>query len=259
MQYARDIIDERDYSIEVLLWAVDTLPEDFIIKDNEIQNQSLQAITRMGCVFYAWSSISNTMNFLKGEPEKISGLELSKIAIDEWLLNINEWAYVSSSPKLLKKLGYIEAYWLCRTIEEVKLSIFNGKPVQTGSNKISWNLTRKNNNVAVGKTNSPWHSFFICGWNKEWFICENSYWEEKYNGGYFTLRYEDYNLLFNSKYAFTDTPNAQILYKKKMMEKINLEEAKEAFELWIWNGQDATLPVSREECATMILRAINNK
>ena len=40
------------------------------------------------------------------------------------------------------------------------------------------------------------------------------------------------------------------------MENINIEKAKEAFTLGIWNGLDATKPASREETATMILRAI---
>ena len=44
--------------------------------------------------------------------------------------------------------------------------------------------------------------------------------------------------------------------KKEIMENINIEEAKEAFLKWIWNWERATEPVSREEAATMIMRAV---
>ena len=42
------------------------------------------------------------------------------------------------------------------------------------------------------------------------------------------------------------------------MSEIHIEAAKKAFEKGIWNGMNATAPVTREEAAAMIMRAIES-
>ena len=202
--YALDKIDEMDYSIKTLLWTVENLPSKIIISDDEIQNQ--RYTDPYWCVFFTWSSITNTMNYIANESERISWTDLCKIAIEKDLLDPEKGAYIVSSPKLLKELWYITAYWLCRNLEDIKISLFNKKPVQTGSNLIDWIKTKANNNIAV-RGSSYWHSFFICGYDdeKEVLICENSYWEESYDNWYFYINYSDIDLLFLSKYVMTDT------------------------------------------------------
>jgi len=40
------------------------------------------------------------------------------------------------------------------------------------------------------------------------------------------------------------------------MDNINIPMAKVGFELWIWNGKDATKSMSREEVVTVILKTM---
>jgi len=202
--YATDNkIDDRDYKVEILLWWKVKLPVRYILRDDEIQNQALT--NPYGCVFYTWSSISNTMNYIAKEDTRISWDELCKMAINKWLLNPTRGAFISSSPELLQELWYIKTYWNCRTLEEVKLAIYNKKPVQTWSNRINRDKTKENNNRAV-EWWSYGHSFFICWYSdtEELLVCENSYWKDSYKLWYFFIKYEDYDLLFQSKYIMTD-------------------------------------------------------
>ncbi len=253
--YALDLVDERDYQVEELLGKVENLPNKIFLADDEIQNQRYK--DPYGCVFYTWSSISNTMNYLAWEPERISGHRLSQIAIQKWLLNPEKGAYIISSPKLLKELGYITWFARCRSLQDIKLSLYHKKPVQTGSNTISWSKTKKNNNIAV-KGSSYGHSFFICWYDdeKELLKCENSYWPEEYDHWYFYIKYSDLNLLYLSKYVMTDKPNAETLYKEKIKANIDLELAKKGFELWLWNWLNPKQSASRQEVIVMIMRAL---
>ncbi len=250
IHYAIDKIDDRDYDAETLLWAVENLPKQVFLKDDEIQNQRIK--DPMGCVFYTWSSISNTMNYIAWESQRISWHDLSAIAIERKLLNPKKWAFISSSPKLLKDLWYITAYANCNSLNQIRLALFHKKPVQTWSRRIDWKETRANNNIAI-EWSVYWHSFFICWYddNKKLLICENSYWEESYTNWYFFIKYEDINLLFNWKYVMTDKVDADLLYKKQIMENINIEKAKEAMTNWFWSWINPTWTASREEVATM--------
>lgn len=212
--YVIDKVDDRDFNVLQLLWT-EKIQQDCLhskyrifLKDNEIQNQSLDISTKYGCVFYTGSTICNTLNFLHKEKERISGIELCNEAEKMGLLDRQKWAWLISSPKLLKRLWYIESYARARTLDDVKLSLANNKLVQTGSNRINRKETIKNNNVVV-EWESYWHSFAICWYDdiKKILICENSYGEEKFDDGYFYLKYEDFGLLFESRYVMTDKIN----------------------------------------------------
>ena len=205
MNYAISKTDDRDFDISILLWDWDTsLPKHCFLKDDEIQNQKYT--DPYGCVFFTGSSISNTMNYIAKEPERISWEELCDIAIGKWVLDPKKWAYISSSPKLLLELGYIQSYWRCRTLTDVKKAIYNKKPVQTWSNSIDRSKTKANKNIVV-RGNSYGHSFFICWYDDdtEIIICENSYWSDSFDNWYFYINYSDFDILFSSLYVMTDT------------------------------------------------------
>lgn len=40
------------------------------------------------------------------------------------------------------------------------------------------------------------------------------------------------------------------------MEGINIEDAKKAYELGLWNGQNPTAPITREEASALVFRAL---
>jgi len=209
----------------------------------------------MVCVFYTWSSVSNTMNYIAKEDKRISWNDLCKIAEEKELLNPKVWAYIISSPKLLLELWYINSFGRCRTLVDIKLALSHKKPVQTGTNSIDWNKTIQNKNIAV-RGESYGHSFFICWYDDErqLLICENSYWKEEFANWYFFIKYEDLDLLFDSKYIMTDTPRET--YDQAILDNINIDIAKEMYKMGLWNWKNAKTPMTREEVMTVLYRVM---
>ena len=128
--YAIDIVDDRDYDVETLLGSTDNLPNKKVIWDDEIQNQSLHHETRNACVYFTGSSVSNTMNYINWESQRISWKSLSKIAHERGLLDLNKWAWVVWSPQLLLSLWYITAFARAKSLNDIKIAINDNKPVQ---------------------------------------------------------------------------------------------------------------------------------
>lgn len=249
--FALDKIDDMDLPLEILFWATTNLPSYKLLSDWVIQDQSIN--WPYWCVFFTWSNVSNTMNFCKNEIARISWGELCTKAVAKWYLDKNAWAYVQSSPKLLKELWFISTYALCSSLEDIKTSIVNDKPVQTWSNSIDWSATINNNNIVV-EWSSYWHSFSIMWYddNNQWLICENTYWPNAFDKWLFYLPYSKLNLLYNAKYTMTDIVGATI--DNTILSNINLQDAKTAYTNWIWNWLNGTAPATREEVASMIER-----
>ena len=210
------------------------------------------------CVFYSSAHGSNIQNFYEWSEVRIAGKALWLIALNQKLLDPKRGAAIQSGPALLKSEGYIDWWAKVHTIEAIKNSIFNYRPILVGTNNINWAETRKAPFIATAK-GSYGHAFVIIGYDdiERQLICKNSYWTEKYDGWLFYISYENYStILFPSKYSIIDSKDEIITYKEKIMEWINIGKAKEAFEKGLWNGKDATEAASREEVATMILRGL---
>lgn len=252
-----DKIDERDYKYSEILGLSERDRSHFIDLESDYQNQRLEEITKYMCVFFSNSHNSNIMNFLEWSETRTTWKELWLEAEKEKMLDVKSWTYLVNWPKFLKMKGLISGYSKVSSLDEIKDSIFSGKPVSVWSNKIKWSLVKKAPFTVV-EWNSYWHAFIIIGYDddKEHFILKNSYWKDEFDNWKFYLKYENIDLLFDSKYSLIDSPDLILQYNKKIMSEINIEKAKEAFELWIWNWKDATKPASREEVATMILRGL---
>ena len=245
-----DIPDERDYIYPETAWNIE-LPEEFIIDDiNDYQNQWLEIITKMMCVFYSTTHGCNILNNLENVWEwDLSWKELWLKALELWRLDLKYWAAIQNWPKTARDELNIKGWFLVNQ-NSIKQAIFDWHPVVVGSNSLDWSKT------TLESKSTTWHAILIIGWNKTWFIIKESYWKLKRDNGKQYLPYNLFNNLFISKYALIDTENILITYRKNIMEWINIEKAKEAFTLGIWNGLNPTKPASREETATMILRAI---
>lgn len=258
IDYAIDVPDERDYEYEAIFGADEGLPSICIIDDLDYQDQSLEQITKYMCVFYSSAQGSNIQNHFEWSKVRVWGKELWLIAIDEGLLDIKAWAYIQSWPKLLRDEGYIDGWAKVNTIDTIRSSIYNQRPIVVWSNKVNWSDARVDPFIAT-LGDSYWHAFIIIWYDDiaRQLICKNSYWDEKYDGWLFYISYDNYNeILYPSKYSLLDSKDPILEYKAKIMEWINIEKAKEAFELWLWNGKNATQTASREEVATMILRGL---
>jgi len=250
-----DIPDERDWKYEEVCGVAEaTFPEEFIIDDvDDYQDQSLQKETWYGCVFFSTNHWVNILNELEGVWEwNYSAVEFCKTAVEKWLLNTTSWAAIQNWPALAKELSRIKG-WAKIQVSEFKHSLFVLKqPIVVWSKNIDWSETTLKQKAGY------WHAFLIIGWNKNGWIVKNSYWKSRGDEGKFTLPYSLESLLFPSKYSLIDEENAIITYRKKIMEGINIESAKKAFEKGIWNGMNATAPVTREEAAAMVMRAIES-
>lgn len=256
--YARDMPDERDYGYEAIFGSNEILPSICIIDDWDYQDQSLELATKYMCVFYSSAQGSNIQNHFEWSKVRIGGKELGLIAIEAGLLDPKAGAAIQSWPKLLRDKGYIDGWAKVSTMDEIRNSIYNQRPIVVWSNKINWKNARVSPFIAT-LGDSYWHGFIIIGYDdiERQLICKNSYWEEKFDWGLFYLSYDNYNqILFPSKYSLLDSKDELLEYKKQIMEWINIEKAKEAFEKGLWNGLNASQTASREEVATMVLRGL---
>ena len=283
----RDREDERDYKYSSIYkeeLAGVQLPSKAILDNVEYQNQGAQKETTMWCVFYSTWHGSNQENYDEWSKVRIDCIDFCKIAVENWVLDVDKGAYVSDWPKLAKQLWYIEWWALVTTLDEIKHSIVNKRPVVVWANQIDWKKWYDFPNILWG-TSWSWHAIVIIWYDDNYygwcFIIKNSYWASKYDQGKMYILYTDFNLLFNSKYSlidkkdpiktYEDKVRAEInnskyslidkddtilIYKKQIMSEINIEKAKEAFELGLWNGENPKQPASREEVATMILRGL---
>jgi len=252
INYWKDTLvpDDRDYTCEMLFGYAEELPSYVLLSNNEIQNQRYE--DPYGCVFYSSSDSSNTMNFFEKSWIKITGHELCKIAIEKWVLDVNAWAYWEDWPKLLRELWYISYYGRCRSLEDIKLSLHNKRPVVTGSNTIDWNKSLQNNFTAIYGLN--YGHFFTIMWyddSKQRLICENSYWKDEWDNGYFYINYSDYSLLYNSKFTMNDTLNPNVI-----RDAITIEDAKLFFDRWYTSWTNPTAPITRQECFALLERVM---
>lgn len=142
------------------------------------------------------------------------------------------------------------------TVEQIKASISANRPVFTGSNVGDWAYVTLAGEYRV-RTDGRLvgHAIVIVGYTATHFVAINSYGEDN---GYFLIPFALTDTLF-TRYSVIDASDEGLItkYKEKIMNEINIEEARKAFVEGIWNGERATQTVTREEAAAMIQRAID--
>lgn len=239
-----DSNDERNYQYEQIMWSSEELPSKVLLETGFRQNQQADGYP-YGCVYFARAEASNYLS--KSRLQWKDFIKWSSTR-KEWV-----WDYVINWTKLLNKQNIISWYALVKTLNEVKHSLANGRPIHTGSNKIDWTKTKNNNWYAV-YSDSYWHSFHIIGYDDaiNSLICKNSYWPNYIAKGNFYINYELFDkVLMNSKFSLIANPTLIDNYKQKIMEWITLDSAKIAFLLWIYNWDKRN-----EETRAIMLRAI---
>lgn len=247
---ALDIPDERDYQYGVLMWSSELKNVKIKFPNIEIFNQGLKAITKMICTRAGLGHIINAQRMLNWEaPIDIEAFWLRYLEVNPTAEK--DGATIQSALKQAKDEGLIENYFVVKTETEINDSFSKWFFIYTGSNNWDWAFVRDNK---VYRLRSDWrvlwHAFALP--DKEKLL--NSYWE---GNGYVNFPKELYSTTY-TKYAIIPKNgyNLDLIYKKTIMEKIKLESAKKAFELGIWNGLEWEKPVTREEAAAMIFRAL---
>lgn len=153
------------------------------------------------------------------------------------------WTYIKYGPKWARKLGWVESYSQTNTIEAMMKSLYFGMPIQSGTNKVSWSATSKNNYI-VTLWKWGWHHINIVWYNtleeakvvwsdgreyKDYFIIENTWGDKRGDNGYYYLPF-DYALgvLYPTKKALLIESTANRKYAEKLIENSRkiLEEKK---------------------------------
>ena len=250
---------DYEYS-EALLWAEVSYPESFELLPDDIQNQWAEFVTRMACTRYGMTHVVNAQNLMVSKETWTEYVRIIAKTVWEEYLKTNpyaesEWATLQSSLEQFRKNWYCSGYAKVTTVDEIKHAISKWRLIFTGSNNGNWTKVRDEKTYDV-KANSSWHAFCIVGYDKEFFYAINSYWNSNWRFAIpVSLIWTTY-----SKYAVTDVNDERILsdYKKRIMDSINIEDAKKAFESKIWNWTNPTNTATREEVAAMIYRAIES-
>jgi hypothetical protein len=163
------------------------------------------------------------------------------------------WSLQESS-KMAKDLWYIDWFTRCPDVLSAKIALFKKMLIQTGSNKIDWRATHKNNFIII-PGESYGHAFMIEWYDDELhggvFILRNSYWPFYGAEGRFFLRYEDFDVLFTC-YSYVDHSNSDIIRKYQSETRRKL-----AIERGIWNGKRENDICTRYEAAQIAMRATN--
>lgn len=229
---AYDSLDNRNYSYEIIAGSINPteLPRSFILDDSLLQNQWYGRY-KYWCVGFGTSNAIREMNNALGYDVSwiVKWEVICEEMIHDGLLDVNFGAYAIDGPKTAKKLWWITWFTQVDNVLQIKHSIFNKRPIVTGTNKANWNLTNTYPFILRYLSSSYWHITTIIWYNDDlhgWvFICENSYWDYNGNSWRFYLRYEDINrILFNTKLSlFTD--------KEDQFNKMKLEIEK-AKSLW---------------------------
>ena len=247
--------DERNIQYSEIVGVIETLPVSMYLNDGAPIQDQQKEWWMYGCVYYSNSQGSNLMNFIEGSTIRSKWSEMCAYAIENGLLDPKSGTWIINGPKVGTKLGFLDGYAEVQTLEEIKHSIANKRPVQCGSNKIDWQSANVDNWWTVLAWKSYWHSIILDGYDdrKEQVRIKQSY--NKWDSGHQYLNYSDIWLLFPTKFSLIDKEDPIIsLHKKTIMENITIESAKTAFTNWFWNGQNPKNSATREEVAAMIER-----
>jgi len=255
--WALDSSDERDYNysdVFEVAWSIQN-KHNIIDRVDDYQNQWLEEITKFMCVFYNSTHWTNILNEIEWSDVFQDAKELWLEAIDKKLLDPKFWAYIVNWPKLLKLKWLISWYALVKTLDDIRHSIDNNRPISTWSNKLDWKYWKKIPYI-LREWPSYWHAFLIIWYDdiRQVLIIKNSYGDWVFDEWKNYLKYSDIWLLFHSKYSLIDAVDPILTYKQKIMANIDLEKAKEAFELWLWNWENPRENMSRQEVMTVLMR-----
>jgi len=207
--------------------------------------------------------------------------------IDDWI--DQRWTWIKNWAIWARKLSWIKWFSYINTLDEIKKSLTYWMSVNSWTNKLSWSATRINNYIAV-LWKGWWHDMNICWYDdnltlswKDWreetwfFIIENSWWNKWWDNGYYYVPYSiAEKVFFNTKISMmvdidntkeyarnmlnkleTEIKNKSLRTEKQIIrDNIDLELAKEWFDLWIFNWLNPRESVSRQEVVVMNIRSI---
>lgn len=214
------------------------LPKKVLLNDSIILDQG----PTMLCVaFGTTAGVNEARKLLWYKPDKNPNTLAGYIEanLDP---NIREnGTLIENGPKWARKLAWLEGYTRVNSLYEIKKSLAFGLPIATGTNKLSWTATKKNNYIAtLGKGGG--HFIHIPGYDDELelvgidgreykgaLIVENTWGEVWGDKGYYYIPYEiALDVLFNTKLSLIINKAENRKYMEEILANLNkkMEENK---------------------------------
>lgn len=249
-----DIPSPYDYKFEELGGSVKSLPEKVLHNKTTFYNQFQQNTpdTTYACSVYWLTHAVNEWNWL--EWDKFGVLIPEENPVPRWITAltrgavISQWWSLQGALKMFKDLWLIDGYTRCFTPADEKNAIARGQIIYTGTNRINWERTRLNDNIAVVDSGYG-HIFAKVGYDdeKRLWICKDSSGIEKWDKGLFYVKYSDD--IFFTRYAITDKNSIDSILALQSAKRQELARSKG----W-WDWKRGKEPATRYECAVMSVR-----
>lgn len=243
-----DINTATVYNYEdIINWWDTDLPSKFLLNTTPIQDQR-QCKYGNGCTRYWGSHAINETN----KQQTTTGASLRGFAVDNKLGNTKSGSSMTSFIQQVRNAGLINWYASLskNNIQLIKQTLFNGKAIYTGSNRIDRKaMVQAKTKIAIIRSGIG-HIFCLVGWDDELgvFILRDSFWPNYWGDGHFYIKYDDVWYLY-TLIVFTTPDEHQNLQAIKDEKMLQLALSKK-----ISNWQNLQSDITREQGAIMIGR-----
>ena len=220
LAYDEVALDPRDY--EMAWYIEDEFPEEFEYEPKEIYNQAINWY-RSSCTCQWTVGASNVIRKYKKETNSKSPFKLWDILKEKKLGKEWNGAYLIDAITQAKAVGKIDWYYRVLTIDAMKKALYRTDMIVTWSNKIDWKKLQETKYIVDKVSKWSWHAFYICWWNKKWFIAVNSYSDKYWLKGKFIIPFNlFFPLAFNSTYAVVVNAEWSKLSRDELFTKYKL-------------------------------------
>lgn len=249
-----DLPRTTDYMFDEMMGASINPVSKVEHKRTIVQDQGIDRdpSTKYACTCFSGSHIVNELNAIEESFLSIAWETLWGEALQHGA-GIGVGWYLQKAIDLMRELGYISGYSVVSSLDSIKNALYINQLIYTGTNKCDWSKTRETNIFTPGT--SYWHAFCIVWYDDttEMLTAKNSYWEDKYDQGYFYIPYSHIDKLF-TMYAVVDAGNKDLI----LNHKANMDDKmiRLTVEKGIMNGTNMNANITRREMAIVIGRLI---
>jgi len=210
-----DIPREWEHIYDDLFGSTSSSSEVYnVFYPHTILNQGAQADTRMACSRYWIIHAINAQNLAVAKIDWMRTYEYNPEVMWGNYLKVNpsakvEWATLQSSISQMEDLNLITWSSKLLSIDSMKDSLINFKPIFTWSKQCDWSSVRDFKRYKLWSGYA--HIFCIVGFDGSGWIAINSYWP---SNGVFHIAYELTSSLF-SCYSLSDSRDQEVFNKLK--------------------------------------------
>jgi len=249
-------IHDYNYNDVMQLWEERQLANEVLHNKTPIYNQNDNNTpnTYYACTIYWGIKWTNENNAYEWSNIITDPVPERAIALQKYNAVIDKWNSLQNALNQLRDRKLIS--WFARTANKYQMqyALNVWQMIYTGTNQCDWKKTQETWIFHSGQ--SYGHVFCGIWYNDLWVIFANSYWSHyTYNWivWCFLMKREDIKYLF-SAYALIDFANIDKIKAEKIRK--DRESLERMRNLWIYNGLNGDQPVTRDQNALMIDRAM---